>query len=292
MVDVYINVSSLEVTLTQDNNLHVIPAPSGGGITDHGALDGLDDDDHSQYHNDTRGDARYYLKTAVDTALSGKSDTGHNHDSAYAAADHNHDSDYAAAVHAHDGSYYTKAQIDTLLAGVGGGATIDLDVTQIINSNSTAEEDVFSKLIPADSIGDDKEVEIYMAGWIRNNSGATINQIIRFYLNSTEVWGDQTNTFGSDNDEIGWHAELKIHWDGITGGQKITGLFYIGREYSPMTGFAGEIGSDEVKGHASVMVFSSEDNTADMTFKMTVDQSYASVNNQFVLEVARMELKG
>jgi len=31
----------------------------GGGVTDHGALTGLADDDHAQYHNDTRGDARY-----------------------------------------------------------------------------------------------------------------------------------------------------------------------------------------------------------------------------------------
>jgi hypothetical protein len=35
-------------------------APSGGaGVTDHGALTGLADDDHSQYHNNARGDARY-----------------------------------------------------------------------------------------------------------------------------------------------------------------------------------------------------------------------------------------
>lgn len=31
----------------------------GGGVTDHGALTGLADDDHPQYHNDARGDARY-----------------------------------------------------------------------------------------------------------------------------------------------------------------------------------------------------------------------------------------
>lgn len=35
-------------------------SPSGG-VTDHGALTGLGDDDHAQYHNDTRGDARYSL---------------------------------------------------------------------------------------------------------------------------------------------------------------------------------------------------------------------------------------
>jgi hypothetical protein len=37
-----------------------------GGVSDHGALTGLGDDDHVQYHNDTRGDARYYTKTLLD----------------------------------------------------------------------------------------------------------------------------------------------------------------------------------------------------------------------------------
>ena len=39
---------------------------SGGGVSDHGLLTGLTDDDHTQYHNDTRGDARYYTQTALD----------------------------------------------------------------------------------------------------------------------------------------------------------------------------------------------------------------------------------
>ncbi len=51
----------------------------GAGVTDHGALTGLADDDHAQYHNNTRGDARYYTQGTVDTALAGKSDTGHTH---------------------------------------------------------------------------------------------------------------------------------------------------------------------------------------------------------------------
>lgn len=36
-------------------------AAAAGGVTDHGALSGLADDDHTQYHTDTRGDARYSL---------------------------------------------------------------------------------------------------------------------------------------------------------------------------------------------------------------------------------------
>jgi hypothetical protein len=34
-------------------------ATSGGVVVDHGSLTGLGDDDHTQYHNDTRGDLRY-----------------------------------------------------------------------------------------------------------------------------------------------------------------------------------------------------------------------------------------
>ena len=37
-----------------------------GAVTDHGNLAGLGDDDHAQYHNDARGDARYYTETELD----------------------------------------------------------------------------------------------------------------------------------------------------------------------------------------------------------------------------------
>jgi hypothetical protein len=54
------------------------PPGTGGDVT-HGALNGLENDDHPQYHNDARGDARYYTKPQVDAGLAGKSNTGHGH---------------------------------------------------------------------------------------------------------------------------------------------------------------------------------------------------------------------
>ena len=39
------------------------------GVTAHGSLTGLGNDDHPQYLNDTRGDARYYTKAQIDTSL-------------------------------------------------------------------------------------------------------------------------------------------------------------------------------------------------------------------------------
>lgn len=44
-----------------NNDLALLSDVGGGGVTDHGALTGLGDDDHAQYHNNTRGDARYSL---------------------------------------------------------------------------------------------------------------------------------------------------------------------------------------------------------------------------------------
>jgi hypothetical protein len=55
------------------------------GVSDHGALTGLSDDDHPQYHNDTRGDIRYYTKTSLDGGQL-------------------------------DSRYYTETETDTLLA--------------------------------------------------------------------------------------------------------------------------------------------------------------------------------
>lgn len=46
------------------------------GVTDHGALTGLTDDDHPQYHTDTRGDVRYYTKAQMDSSLATKENVG------------------------------------------------------------------------------------------------------------------------------------------------------------------------------------------------------------------------
>jgi hypothetical protein len=54
--------------LTSDGTNPIWSTPVSG-VTDHGLLSGLADDDHTQYHNDTRGDVRYYTKTQVDSEI-------------------------------------------------------------------------------------------------------------------------------------------------------------------------------------------------------------------------------
>lgn len=66
-------------------------APPGAGTSDHGGLTGLGDDDHTQYHNDARGDTRYYTKSLLD---SGQLDTRYYTEAEVLAA-------FAAIVHTH-----------------------------------------------------------------------------------------------------------------------------------------------------------------------------------------------
>ena len=72
--DIFARTSSTVTRVAVGSNGQVLTADSAAsagvswqtpssGVTDHGALTGLGDDDHTQYHNDARGDARYYKKT-------------------------------------------------------------------------------------------------------------------------------------------------------------------------------------------------------------------------------------
>lgn len=74
MTSVALSTIEISVSVSQDTIMATVEQSSVStflsyGVTDHGALTGLSDDDHVQYHNDARGDARYYTKGAVDDLL-------------------------------------------------------------------------------------------------------------------------------------------------------------------------------------------------------------------------------
>lgn len=94
-------------------------APSGGGsggVTVHGALSGLNADDHPQYLTEARGDGRYHLKSAVESLATAAGDA------AYAAARQrgNHTGTQAIS---------TVTNLETRLSALeaGSGATVTVD---------------------------------------------------------------------------------------------------------------------------------------------------------------------
>lgn len=85
-----------------------LTAIGGGGVRDHGTLTGLADDDHTQYHNNTRGDVRYYTKTLLDA---GQLDTRYFTEAEVTAGFQPYDADLIslAAASATDSLYYRSA---------------------------------------------------------------------------------------------------------------------------------------------------------------------------------------
>lgn len=63
------NGDTLVLCMFDDQVWHEIGRGSNTATVDHGGLTGLADDDHSQYHNDTRGDIRYYTQAQVDALI-------------------------------------------------------------------------------------------------------------------------------------------------------------------------------------------------------------------------------
>ena len=70
----------------------------------------------------------YYNKSEVNTLLNGKSDTSHNHDSAYANISHNHDNAYASKSHQHDGADVILSNNNDVGTEIGN---IEADITSI-----------------------------------------------------------------------------------------------------------------------------------------------------------------
>ena len=103
------------------------------GITNHGELDGLAEDDHTQYHTDARGDARYYTQSQVDT-ISGSLSSEIDSDITTHASSADHDGRYYTETELDNGQldnrYYTESEVDTISGSLSD--EIDSTLGQII----------------------------------------------------------------------------------------------------------------------------------------------------------------
>lgn len=118
-----------EVVVTFTRGLEVVVgeiAVGAGGVADHGALTGLADDDHLQYHNDARGDLRYdpigaaaaaqvAAEATHTTELGTHTTDGDAHGAATALATH------VAAPDPHP-TYLTQAEGDSFYDIIGAAA--------------------------------------------------------------------------------------------------------------------------------------------------------------------------
>ena len=182
-----------------------------GSTVTHGNLLGLDQDDHPQYHDDTRGDARYYTQSQVDTIASGvEAQIVTDHGALYGLGDDDHvyyvptnaDRGFTATVSGinptQDYHLATKWYIDNELATISGGIvqdhglltglTDDDHAQYILATGSRAFTGVVGGITPtADAHLTTKQ---YVDGELATVSGAIVSQIPSIAGLATESYVD------------------------------------------------------------------------------------------------------
>lgn len=127
---------------TQWNNT----GTGGGGVTDHGGLSGLGDDDHAQYFNQARGDARY-LQTEVDGSITNELQTISKVGSTVTLSD-------GGGSFTDDNTQRTDEEIEDIIGNrlIGGTNTTvvydDVSGETTINSTGSGGSDVVDPLSP------------------------------------------------------------------------------------------------------------------------------------------------
>lgn len=110
----------------------------------------------------------YYNKSEVNTLLNGKSDTSHNHDSAYANISHNHDNAYASKSHQHDGADVILSNNNDVGTEIG---TIEDDITSI-NGDITSLDNSITNLVQIQSV-------LFDFGSLTVNSSSTKTKTVK-----------------------------------------------------------------------------------------------------------------
>lgn len=102
----------------------------------------------------------YYNKSEVNTLLNGKSDTSHNHNSAYASRTHNHNTVYAGKFHQHDGADVILSNSNDVDTEIG---TIEDDITSI-NGDITSLNNSITNLVKIQYIEVNTSSELISGG--------------------------------------------------------------------------------------------------------------------------------
>lgn len=145
---------------------YAIQGSGGSGVTDHGVLTGLGDDDHPQYYNQTRGDARYSL-------------TSHGH---------------AAATGSVDG-FFSAANF-TKLAGIAAGATANSTDSQLRDRATHTGLQAISTITGLQTALDGKRATGPIGINELSSGGATNGQVLKYDAGLGQ-WLPGTDNVGS-----------------------------------------------------------------------------------------------
>jgi hypothetical protein len=166
-------------------------------------------------------------------------------------------------------------------------ARLDGSLTAVL---TTSNQDVVTALIPAGMLGTPDQGRILrftLYGVFINNGGANRQIIPTIAYGATNLWSDAAGTTGTGLD-AGMYLQGHLTLNGTTGTQAVAGVAAVDGTAAVTIGTTGDLGSDEIAGHAVLSGVSSVDSTVDQTFRISVRAS--GVGTQLVVRSFLVEL--
>ena len=169
------------------------------GAVDHGSIGGLSDDDHAQYHNDARGDVRYYTETELDA---GQLDSRYYTETELDAGQL-------------DNRYYTETEIDA-----GYYTKTELDAGQLDNRYYT-ETEIDAAYGPYEAEAD---IDVVVGQPLYIKSNAHVALAAADAEDTSKVIGLSTEVTGSGN-TAKYNVDGKLYiadWTAVVGSALLT----------------------------------------------------------------------
>ncbi len=192
------------VDISDDTNLAVVSPivltddtlSLNQGAVDHGSIGGLSDDDHTQYHNDARGDARYYTEIELDA---GQLDSRYYTETELDAGQL-------------DNRYYTETEIDAAYGPYEAEADSDIVIGKVLYVVSDGHVDLAANDssvyahaigIAATAVSAGASVEyvtegrVYLANWSVIIGSSLLTPGTEYYLKEETGGGAGAPSYGN-----------------------------------------------------------------------------------------------
>jgi hypothetical protein len=226
-------------------------------------------------------DTRYYTKAQIDTALTGKSDTGHSHTSSD-ISDFNESVDDRVAALLVEGDNVTLTYDDssntlTISVPTAGGTKIYVTTSNVSVSNTTTETDLLNTTIPGGTLDTNNGIKARLFFDQLENVTAG-NDVLKVYYGSTVV--AQASVDITSTSKQGY-LDILLFGNGATNAQQAS-----------MQGIFANVNTEATNNTILNMVGSgtaTEDSTASKTFRVTFKWANANAGNVIRLKHAVVE---
>lgn len=184
-----------------------------------------------------------------------------------------------------------REYVKTTATGNTGWTRADLPLLDSVNSStlltsSTTLTTVWSKSIPAGTLGTANRVRLALFGYYLNNTGAARDLTIEILFGASSAWKDTLVGIAAAAGYRAFRIDLELAAYGATGTQKIHGTITIGDATAPTTGvgaFLTPLAAAPFQGDAA------EDSTAAKTLAVKAQHSFNNPSLAIVVSGATLE---